>query len=321
MSQPHSAPKWPQPSKMIRCGLSSPRNPQGPSVPQSTIDPHEDTKFLQPPRFADYRRKLRPHGEATGRGQKRQRQSLAPLTSFGLAVGEAFPVAGAGHRMSLGIALATLTVSTLLKLIPPAATKLVVDNIFPGEPLPFAERWNLPATGMPALAARRMRVRGVGRVARGQHLGAIPGDGDREALQVDLRKRVFEHAVRLPLHRVYTIKSGGVASILCEDAGGVGELVFSMLYNPWRAVIQFWPAWRCWPGSIGDCCSVRCCSFRWSSVTHRTWIGRIRPQFREIRRQRQELDSHATEAFGGMRVVRAFGRSRSETARFTAAET
>ena len=51
-------------------------------------------------------------------------------------------------------------------------------------------------------------------------------------------------------------------------------------------------------------------------LTHRTWINRIRPIHRDIRIQRQDIDSHATEAFGGMRVVRAFGRSRSETSRF-----
>ena len=57
-------------------------------------------------------------------------------------------------------------------------------------------------------------------------------------IQLDVRHRVFEHAVRLPLHRVQEIRSGGVASILREDGGSVGELVFGLLYNPWRAIIQ-----------------------------------------------------------------------------------
>src|SRR5205085_4757837 len=57
-------------------------------------------------------------------------------------------------------------------------------------------------------------------------------------LQVAVRKKVFDHAVRLPLHRVYDLKSGGVASILREDAGGVADLIFSMLYNPWKSIIQ-----------------------------------------------------------------------------------
>jgi ATP-binding cassette subfamily B protein/subfamily B ATP-binding cassette protein MsbA len=57
-------------------------------------------------------------------------------------------------------------------------------------------------------------------------------------MQILVRKRTFDHAVRLPLHRVYHLKSGGVASILREDAGGIADLIFSLFYNPWRAVIQ-----------------------------------------------------------------------------------
>ena len=135
-------------------------------------------------------------------------------------------------------------------------------------------------------------------------------------LQVSIRRRVFAHAVRLPLHRVYQLKSGGAASLLRDDAGGVAELVFSMLYNPWRAIIQLvgslivlaWVDWRLLLGGIVLVPAVY--------ATHRTWISRIRPLYRDIRTQRQTVDSQATEAFGGMRVVRAFGRERSETTRF-----
>jgi ATP-binding cassette subfamily B protein len=41
--------------------------------------------------------------------------------------------------------------------------------------------------------------------------------------------------------------------------------------------------------------------------------------YRDIRANRQYIDSHATEAFGGMRVVRGFGRQRGENSRFTRA--
>ncbi|MHC5545043.1 ABC transporter transmembrane domain-containing protein, partial [Singulisphaera rosea] len=134
-------------------------------------------------------------------------------------------------------------------------------------------------------------------------------------VQVDVRRRVFEHAVRLPLHRVYQLKSGGVASLLREDAGGVGELVFSMIYNPWRAVVQLvgglvvllWVDWRLLLGAA---------VFLPGLYLNRLWNRRLRPLFRDVRKQRQEIDSLATEAFGGMRVVRAFGRQRTESARF-----
>jgi len=50
--------------------------------------------------------------------------------------------------------------------------------------------------------------------------------------------------------------------------------------------------------------------------SHRTWIGRIRPLYRDIRQQRSDVDGQATETFGGMRVVRAFAREGSESGRF-----
>ena len=132
---------------------------------------------------------------------------------------------------------------------------------------------------------------------------------------MSIRKQVFEHAARLPLHRIQELKSGGAASILRQDAGSVGELVFGMLYNPWRAVIQLigsflilaWVDWRLLIGAIGIVPLVY--------LTHRTWINRIRPQFRRVRAQREEVDSLTTESFGGMRVVRAFGRQHAETNR------
>ena len=81
-----------------------------------------------------------------------------------------------------------------------------------------------------------------------------------------------------------------------------------MLYNPWRAIVQLLGSLvvlafvdrRLLLGSILLLPTV------W--LTHRTWIGRIRPIFRDIRNTRQGMDSHATEAFGGMRVVRSFSR-------------
>src|SRR5690606_17933084 len=126
--------------------------------------------------------------------------------------------------------------------------------------------------------------------------------------QVILRRRAFDHAVRLPLHKVQQIKSGGVASILREDAGGAADLIFSMLYNPWRAIIQLLGTFVIllfvdWRLLVGGLILV---PIIW--VTHRTWISTLRPIYRDVRYARQGIDARATEAFGGMRIVRGFAR-------------
>jgi ATP-binding cassette subfamily B protein/subfamily B ATP-binding cassette protein MsbA len=51
-------------------------------------------------------------------------------------------------------------------------------------------------------------------------------------------------------------------------------------------------------------------------ITHRTFINRIRPLYRDLRRQRQHIDAGATETFGGIRVVRTFSQGRNESSRF-----
>ncbi|MBL9122956.1 MAG: ABC transporter ATP-binding protein [Planctomycetaceae bacterium] len=225
-----------------------------------------------------------------------------------------------GNRGALIFALATLTVSTLLKLIPPFATKLAIDYIFVGKPLPDYLRvysW-IPVDPSRQLFWLGATVVTITVVESLVHVwGRWHATLVSKRLQTSVRRRVFEHSVRLPLHRVYQLKSGGVTSVLREDAGGIAELIFNMVYNPFRAVVQLVGSlvllaivdWRLLLGALALIPAV--------ILTHRTWIGRIRPLYRDVRNQRQEIDSHATETFGGMRVVRAFARERSEAARYT----
>jgi len=225
-----------------------------------------------------------------------------------------------GFRGLLAMVLLALGLSTVLGLVPLYGTKIVFDSVLSDRPLPTKmPHWvRLPtnrqqlltvvAVAMVVLAASSELV---GLWSRWQTTRMT------KRVQVSVRKRVFDHAVRLPLHRVYELKSGGVASILREDAGGVAELIFSMLYNPWRAIIQLLGSlvilafvdWKLLLGSLALLPTV------W--FTHRTWISKIRPIFRDIRNTRQSMDSHATESFGGMRVVRSFSRQRSEAGIFT----
>ena len=226
----------------------------------------------------------------------------------------------AGHYASIVFSLATLTVATLLALVPPAATKVLIENVLEGKPLEWPMSLVLPDTPdrlnlLWWLAGGVMLVSIVETVIR--LWGRWYATRTVTRVAVETRRLAFEHAVRLPLDRVHKLKSGGVASLLRDDAGSISELIFSMLYNPWRAIIQLVGClvilaaidWRLLLGSL--------VLFPVVFLTHRTWIARIRPMYRDIRTQRQYIDSTATEAFAGMRVVRAFGRQRSESGRFT----
>jgi ATP-binding cassette subfamily B protein len=224
-----------------------------------------------------------------------------------------------GSRGVVAFSLTTATIAAGLKLIPPAATGFVLDYALGSKQLPtrLVETLHLTTDRGQLLVLTAAGVVIVSALAVSVGMwGRFLNTKTTKRLQSRIRKRVFEHAVRLPLHRVYELKSGGVSSILREDAGGVAELLFSMIYNPWRAIVQLvgtlvvlaFIDWRLLVGSLILLPTVY--------VTHRMWIARIRPLWRDIRAERQHVDSHATEAFGGMRVVRSFGRQRTETGRF-----
>ena len=227
-----------------------------------------------------------------------------------------------GHHRTMLLSLATVSIATLLGIAPLYGTKLVFDNVLGAQPLPASvPAWiKIPSNPESLLAWIAVVMVGlsVGSLAVGLW-GRWQATRVSMNVAVFARRKVFDHAMRLPLQRVYQLKSGGVASILREDAGGIGDLVFSMIYNPWRAIVQLLASllvlifvdWRMLLGSLALVPTV------W--YTHRTWVARIRPMWRQIRIMRQDIDGQATESFGGIRIVRGFGRRRTETNRFTVA--
>jgi ATP-binding cassette subfamily B protein/subfamily B ATP-binding cassette protein MsbA len=272
-------------------------------------------------RFQEYRQKVRdrhaakpaqPDATDKDAASKRNRTFRQLLTEFLKLL--------RGHYTAIALALGTLTVATLFQLIPPLATKVIIDNVLIDRPLPaWLQSWGLPTERYPLLYLVGIAVVVVSLISSAISLcGRWLATKTVNQLNVAIRRRVFSHAVRLPLHRVYSLKSGGATSLLRDDAGGISDLIFSMIYNPWRAVIQLIGSlvilslvdWRMTLGGLLLVPAVY--------ITHRTWISRIRPMYRDIRSLRQEIDGQTTEAFGGIRIVRTYGRERSEAHRYVA---
>jgi ATP-binding cassette subfamily B protein/subfamily B ATP-binding cassette protein MsbA len=237
------------------------------------------------------------------------------------------------HRPAIILSLVTVTITSVMGLAIPASTKIATDYIVTDNPGPSglpegvrawlglaadthdtAQRVGLLWTlgfAMVALALVGVAINMLGR----WHMTRVT-----KRLQVDLRRQAFEQAMRLPMHRIHHYKSGGVSSILREDGGLAGDLLFNIVYNPWRALVQLlgtmvvlaWSDWRLLAGGLAIIPLI------W--FTHRTWIARIRPLYRDQKVARTALDASTTEAFGGIRVVRGFGRSRAESARFVSGQ-
>ena len=277
-------------------------------------------------RFVDYQRRFRAaekgqdsdSDEQLASSKWRDRRSGKGRSRTAVDLLRAFWHLLAGQRATVATFLSTLTLTTLVGLVPPAATKLIIDNVIDTAPLPD---W-LVTLGADDLSRKQLLIAicvvvfalSIGKMV--VHLGSRwLATRTAKRLQNSVRKRLWEHAIRLPMKSVHELRSGSVVSLLREDAGSTGDLVFGFLFNPWRAAVQLlgslavlaYVDWRLLIGTLAIMPAV------W--VSHRTWIGRIRPRFRDVRHRRSEIDALSTEIFGGMRVVRAFGRQRTETSR------
>ena len=265
--------------------------------------------------FADYRRRRRdPAEQATRAKSQRQRSLPRLLLELTRVLGSDWTV------VILGVSLGTA--STLLKLAPAASTKLAIDHVLLGQTLPtWLPAW-VPVPAEPGGRLLLLVVAVMATILVGSLLslaGRWLVTRTSKRVQERMRRRVFAHASRLPLHRIYQLRAGGAGTLLRDDAGGVGELVFTMLFNPWRALVQFvggllilaWIDWRMLLCSLLLIPAVAMSSILWSRI--------LRPLYRDIRAQRADVDARTGEVFGGMRVVRAFGRQRREAARYTRA--
>lgn len=286
-------------------------------------------------KFSDYNRKRREDPEwsksklddqgGAKKVGKRSRSALSLIREFMKFIRL--------HRWAVVLALGTLTITTGISLVLPASTKLVVDYVLTDHPgpsglpgwvrsmvdgLPWvqasderSERYGMLWVIGAAMVVLSVFAVMIGIVGRWQMTRVT------KRVQAQMRSNAFEHASRLPLVRIQHYKSGGMSSLLREDAGSAGELLFSMVYNPWRAIVQLvgtmivlaFVDWRLLAGAL------LLIPVMW--VTQRTWIGRIRPLFRDSKAARMKIDATTTEVFGGMRIVRGFSRERSESVSFS----
>jgi ATP-binding cassette subfamily B protein len=258
-----------------------------------------------------------PH--SAGHGKKQPEKSIERQRSLSVLLREFWKLLK-GHQTRIAFALATLTVSTLLSLLPPAATKVAIDYVLTKPPKTLPANTPVFFTELSPMYQLTTISLAVVTVTLFQTLIHLTGRWQAtlavNQVQARLRRQVMEHLLRLPLHRVTQLKSGGATSILREDAGGIADLVFSMLYNPWQAIIQLlgslvilvWVDWRLMAGAVLLLPAVY--------FSHRTWIRRIRPLYRDIRNQRQSIDGSTTETFSGIRVVRTFARTKAERNRY-----
>jgi len=208
--------------------------------------------------------------------------------------------------------------ASILKLATPAATGFIFDYVLGTSTVPAF----VTHIGIPSAPEQLLVVVAIGVVVVSVLAVAISTIGryfNQVAvlrLQAGIRNRLFRHALRLPLNRLHLATSGGVTSLLRHDASSSGGLLSSLVFNPLASITQL----------VGTIVVLLFIDARMllgplvlaplMFLCHHYWVDRIRPYWHDLHATRTVTDSGATETFGGIRVVRSFGRETTEARRF-----
>jgi len=131
-----------------------------------------------------------------------------------------------------------------------------------------------------------------------------------------LRRRLYDHLLRLPLHKLYNLKTGGITSRLSGDIDSVSGLPHLAVVSPAISAAKVLLTlaillWINWQMSIAALLLTPLLV-----ALNLGYMRRIRPIYRSMRRDRSDIDGRVVETFGGIRVVRAFGREKTEARRY-----
>ena len=127
-----------------------------------------------------------------------------------------------------------------------------------------------------------------------------------------LRRSLFERLLHLPLPKLWDMKTGGILSRLTGDVDTTTGLLQMAIISPTVSFLRLLIAvgvlltlnWRLALTALAIIPGVMLVSF--------TVARRVRPIYRSLRKDAEQIDGRVGETFSGIRVVRAFRGERRE---------
>jgi len=129
---------------------------------------------------------------------------------------------------------------------------------------------------------------------------------------LSLRRSLFDRLLHLPLSKLWDMKTGGILSRITGDVDTTTGLLQMAVMSPTISLIRLGIAvvilltinWRLALTALALIPGVMLMSF--------TFARRVRPIYRSLRKDAEQIDGRVGETFSGIRVVRAFRRETAE---------
>jgi ATP-binding cassette subfamily B protein len=210
------------------------------------------------------------------------------------------------HRYAIAGVFALALVAAGFQMIEPLFMRFIIDRVLLNRALDAAARLT------------RLHLAGmlfVGVIVCSNVVGLLK-DYRQKLLNVrvvlSLRRSLFERLLHLPLATLWDMKTGGILSRLTGDVDTTTGLLQMAIVSPAISIIRLIIAvgvlmslnWRLALMAMAVVPGAMLISF--------TSARRIRPIYRSLRKDAEQIDGRVGETFSGIRVVRAFGRETRE---------
>ncbi len=210
------------------------------------------------------------------------------------------------HRGAIGLVFLLAVISAGLEMIEPLFMRFIVDRVLLDEALDTPGR------------LARLQVAGaifLGVILLSNLVGVFKDYRQRMLnvrVMLSLRESLFQRLLHLPLAKLWDMKTGGILSRLTGDVDTTTGLLQMAVMSPAIAVIRLIIAvivlfslnWRLALTALAIIPGILLMSL--------TFARRVRPIYRSLRKDVEQIDGRVGETFSGVRVVRAFGRELRE---------
>ncbi len=210
------------------------------------------------------------------------------------------------HRYAVGTVFVLALLVAGLQMIEPLFMRFIIDRVLLDTALDTASR------------LARLHLAGavfLGAILLSNLIGVFKDYRQRllnTRVMLSLRRSLFERLLHLPLPALWEMKTGGILSRLTGDVDTTTGLLQLAIVSPALSLIRLAIAvavllalnWRLALMALAVIPGAVLLSF--------ASARRIRPIYRSVRKDVEQIDGRVGEAFSGIRVVRAFGRERRE---------
>jgi len=210
------------------------------------------------------------------------------------------------HRVPVAAVLLLALLTAALQMIEPLFMRFIVDRVLLNSALDAGSRLTrLHAAGLAFLG-----------VLLGSNLiGALKDYRQRQLnvrVMLTLRRTMFQRLLHLPLPKLWDMKTGGILSRITGDVDTTTGLLQMAVVSPLVSVIRLVIAiavllalnWRLAVMGLAIVPGVMLLSLLFAK--------RVRPVYRSVRKDAEQIDGRVGETFSGIRVVRAFRRELRE---------